>query len=142
MSDVRVVQRAPITGVLSIGFSRPPQYVSGIEKLVQIVTIELLTSPGRDINDPDAGGNLRSLIGANVSFDEEAEVFAEIRLMIKAAESNIKQRQQNTNRPSSEQLSRLDIIDVVPDEENAQLEVMLRVVSLDQQDTQAIVGLK
>jgi phage baseplate assembly protein W len=142
VSDVKMVQRDPNTGVLTIGISRPPEFVSGIDKLVQIVVLELLASPGRDINDPNAGSNLRSLIGANVAFDDEAEVYAEIKLMIKTAETNIKERQENTSRPSNEKLSKLDLLDIVPDEENSQLEIILRVVSLDQQDTQAIVGLK
>lgn len=140
--DVRIVTRDPVTGILAVGIPRPPQYISGIDLLVQIVVIELLTSPGRDINDPESGGNLRSLIGANVAFDDEAEVFAEVRIMISATEQNIKRKQRNVQRPASEKLSRLDLIDIVPDEENSQLEVILRIVSLDQQDTQAIVGLQ
>lgn len=140
--DVKVVRRDRNTGVLSIGFGRPPEYISGIDKLVQVVTIELLTSPGRDINDPSSGGNLRSLIGSNVAFDDEGEVFAEIRIMVSAAEANIIRKQRNAQRPANEKLARLELIDIVPDEQNAQLEVILRVVSLDQQDTEAIVGLR
>lgn len=142
MADIKIVHKDPNTGVLTIGIPRPPQFVSGIDLLVQIVTIELLTSPGRDIIDPDAGGNLRSLIGSNMAFDDEAEIFAEMRVMVSAAEENIKRKQRNSNRPASEQLGQLQLIDIVPDEENLQLEVILRVVSLDQQDTSAIVGLQ
>ena len=140
--DVKIVTKDPNTGVLSIGMSRPPQFVSGIDLLVQIVVIELLTSPGRDILDPLSGGNLRSLVGSNIAYDDEAEVFAEVRIMITSAERNIKRKQRTTQRPANEKLSSLDLIDIVPDEENLQLEVILRVVSLDQQDTEAIVGLQ
>ena len=140
--DIKIVTKDANTGVLSIGIPRPPKFVSGIDLLVQIVVIELLTSPGRDISDPQSGGNLRSLIGANLAFSDEAEVFAEVRIMISSAEQNIKRKQRTVQRPSSEKLSRLDLIDIVPDEENLQLEIILRVVSLDQQDTEAIVGLQ
>lgn len=142
MSDVKIVSRDPVTGVLSIGISRPPQFVSGIDLLVQIVTIELLHSPGRDITDPETGANLRSLIGANIAFDDEAEIFAEIKLMVQTAENNIKALQTSSSRPANEQLGRLELIDVVPDEENLQLEIIIRVISLDQQSTDAVVGLK
>jgi len=142
VADVQLVKRDPITGVLTIGMSRPPSYVSGINFLVQIVVLEILSSPGRDINDPGGGANLRSLVGANVAFDDESEVFAEVKMIIKTAETNIKERQNNANRPSNEQLAKLELLDIVPDEENLQLEIILRIVSMDQQDTQAIVGLK
>lgn len=142
MADVKVVTRNAETGVLEIGIPTPPQFVSGIDLLVQIVTIEFLASPGRDINEPDSGGNIRSLIGAPVAFDDEAEIYAEIKLMVQNSERNIKRLQQASSRPSNEKLSRLDLIDVVPDETNLSLEVIMRIVSMDQQDTEAIVGLK
>lgn len=142
MPDVRIVTRDSTTGVLSIGIPRPPQYIKGIELLVQIVTIELLSSPGRDINNPTYGGNLRSLIGSSIGYDDEAEIYAEIKMMVQTAEKNIRQMQQATSRSSNEKLSRLDLIDVVPDEENLQLEIIIRIISMDQQETEAIVGLK
>ena len=142
MSDLKIVYRDATTGVLSIGIRRPPEFVSGIDLLVQIVVIELLHSPGRDIVDPETGANLRSLIGANVAFDDEAEIFAEIKLMVQSAENNIKILQASSNRPANEQLAKLELVDVVPDEQNLQLEIIIRVTSLDQQSTDAIVGLK
>jgi phage baseplate assembly protein W len=140
--DIKVVTRDAATGVLSIGIPRPPQFVSGIDLLVQVVVIELMTSPGRDIIDPASGGNIRSLIGANVAFDDEGEIFAEVKMMVSTAEANIKRKQASVARPANEKLGRLELVDLVPDEVNAQLEVILRVVSLDQQDTEAIVGLQ
>lgn len=142
MSDIRIVSRDPDTGVLSIGISRPPQYVSGIDLVVQAVVLDLLASTGRDIVEPQAGGNLRSLIGSSVEFDDEAEIYAEIRLMVTNTERNIIQLQNTSSRPANEKLARLDLIDVVPDEQNSQVEIILRIVTLDQQDTEAIVGLK
>ena len=140
--DVKVVTRDPATGVLKVGISRPPQYVEGIDLLVQIVVIELLTSPGRNIVKPADGSNLRSLIGANVSFDDEGEVFTEVKMMISAAEKSIKRNQRGVQRPANEKLSRIELVDIVPDEENLQLEIILRVISLDQQTSEAIVGLQ
>ena len=140
--DIKVVQKDPVTDTLSIGIPRPPQYISGIDLLVQIIVIELLSSPGRDILNPGGGGNLRSLIGANVNFDDESEIFAEIAMMVSATERNIKQFQEAYGRPANEKLARLDLVDLVPDEENLQLEVILRATSMDQQTAEAIVGLK
>ena len=142
MADIKLVHRDKNTGVLTIGVTRPPEFISGIDLLVQVVVIELLHSPGRDIIEPQTGANLRSLIGANVAYDDESEIFAEIKLMVQAAESNIRTSQASSGRPANEQLAALDLLDVVPDEENLQLEVIIRVTSLDQQSTDAIVGLK
>lgn len=142
MADVRVVSQNRVTGVYSFGMSRPPQFVEGIDLLAQIIVIELMTTPGRNIVDPSAGGNLQSLIGSNVDFDEEAEIFTEIQMMVRAAEENIKDRQANSNRPANEKLGSLQLLDVVPDEDQAQLEIIIKIVSLDQQETEAIVGLK
>lgn len=140
MPDIKVVTRNEITGVLEIGISRPPQYISGIDLLVQIVVLELLHSPGRSIIDPESGGNLRSLIGSN--FDDEGEIYADVKMMINTVEKNIRAAQESTNRPSNEKLAKLVLMDIVPDEEQALLEIMLRVVSMDQQTSDAIVGLK
>lgn len=142
LMDIKVVNKDPNTGVLTIGMSDPPQYVSGIDLLVQIVTIELLTTPGRSITNPSSGGNLKSLVGSNVAFDDIGEIFAEVRMMVTAAEKNIMDQQVNSRRPANEKLARLDLVDLVPDEESMQLEVILNIVSLDQQSTQAAVGVK
>lgn len=140
--NIKVIQKDEATGVLSIGMSRPPQYVSGIDLLVQIVVMEFLSSPGRDILNPGGGGNVRSLLGTNVNFEDEAEIFTEISMMVSATESNIKTIQEAYNRPANEKLARLEMVDIVPDDETMQLEIILRVVSMDQQSTEAIVGLK
>lgn len=142
MSDIKIVYRDENTGVLTIGIPRPPEYVEGIEKLVQIVVIELLTSSGRDIIDPNDGGNLRSLIGTNINYDDESEIFTEIKMLVSLAETNIKKRQVSVARKSNEQLASLTLTDVVPNEDQGLLEIFIRVQSMDQQSTQAIVGLR
>ena len=63
-------------------------------------------------------------------------------MMISATEANIKRKQEAYGRPANEKLAKLELVDLVPDEENLQLEVILRAVSMDQQTTEAIVGLK
>ena len=63
-------------------------------------------------------------------------------MMVSATERNIKQFQEAYGRPANEKLARLDLVDLVPDEENLQLEVILRATSMDQQTAEAIVGLK
>jgi len=140
--DIKVVHKDPNTGVLSIGIADPPEFVSGIDKLVQIVAIELMTSPGRNISNPSAGGNIRSLVGSNVAFDDIGEIFAEIRMMVSSSEKNIVDFQGNGNRPSSEKLARLELLDIVPDEENMQLEIIIQIISMDQQTAQAVIGVR
>ncbi len=142
MSDIKIVYRNKVTGILTIGMPRHAEFVTGVSKLVQIVVLELLTSPGRDIIDPNDGGNLRSLIGSNINYDDESEVFTEIKMLIFTAEENIKKRQISASRPANEQLASLTLLDVVPNEDEALLEISIQVTSLDQQQKQAIVGLR
>jgi len=140
--DIKVVYKDPETGVLRIGIADPPEFVSGIDKLVQIVAIELMTSPGRNISNPSSGGNVRSLVGSNIAFDDVGEIFAEIRMMVSSSEKNIIDFQGGGNRPSSEKIARLELLDIIPDEENMQLEIVIQIISMDQQTAQAIIGVK
>ena len=118
---------------------RPPEFVSGIDKLVQIVALELLNSGGRSIFRPGAGGGLRVLLGTNVDYEDPTELFADVRLTISQVEQNIKTAQVTTLRPPSERLAALQIVDLVPDLQDLTVTVLLGVVSEDQQLGQAQV---
>ena len=127
------------SGALELGLAIPPEFVEGIDKLVQIVTLVLLTNPGRSIFTPSKGGGIRSLIGSNIDPDDPGELFADIRLMIERTRDFIFQTQVNTTRPSSERLKDLQLVDIVLNEDSDQVEVLLGVINEEQDVGQALV---
>lgn len=137
-ADVKVLTRAA-DGTLSLGLSRPPEFVEGIDKLVQIVTLVLLTNPGRSIFGPGKGGGIRSLIGTNINPEEPEELFADIRLMIDRTRDYIFQTQVNTTRPPSERLKDLQLVDIVLNEDSDQAELLIAVINDEQDVGQALV---
>lgn len=137
--DLRVLIQDPTTGALTLGLSRPPQYVSGIDKLVQIVVLELLNNGGRSIFSPGSGGGLRALLGTNIDYDDVSELFSDVQVTLSRVEENIKQAQVSTSRPPSERLSQLQIVDIIPDESNLAVDVYLGVVNEEGDLAQAVV---
>lgn len=137
-ADLKVLKLQP-DGSLVLGISRPPEYVEGIDKLVQIVTLVLLTNPGRSIFTPGKGGGIRTLIGSNIDPEEPEELFADIRLMIDRTRSYILQTQVNTKRPPSERLRDLQLVDIVLNDDSDQVEIILGVINEEQDVAQAVV---
>ena len=138
--DLKILSRDPSTGALTLGLPRPPEYVSGIDKLVQIVALELLNNGGRSIFSPGSGGGLRALLGINTDYDDPSELFSDVRVAVSQVEQNIRTAQVTTTRPPSERLAQLQIVDIVPDESSLAVQVFLGVVNEEQSLAQAVVA--
>jgi hypothetical protein len=139
MPDLKVLTRDPVTGRLTPGVPRPPQYVSGIDLLVQIVAILYLNNGGRSIFEPGRAGGLRTFIGLNYDPDDPAELFADLRLMTSRIEQMIKEEQEKTRRKASERLLSLQLLDIIPDDVNPEIEIIVQVVNEEQRTSQAVV---
>lgn len=130
------------SGVLVPGLPRPPERLVGIDKLVQIVALTFLTNGGRSIAYPGRAGGVRACVGqTNLDPEDPSELFADMRIIVSQVERTIKEEQVRTNRPSSERLQSLQLIDVVPDEETDSVDISVAVVNEDQQQSQAVVAL-
>lgn len=140
MPDIKVLYRDDATGALSVGMARPPESISGIDLLVQNVTLLFLNNGGRSIFQPGRVGGLRDLIGINVDPDDPSELFADIQLMASRIEQTIKQEQTQANRPASERLQSLQLVDIVPSDDNTSVEIIVAVVNEEQQVAQAVVA--
>ena len=140
-ADLKVLTRT-LDGTLVLGVPRPPEFVEGIDKLVQIVTLVLLTNPGRSIFEPGKGGGIRSLIGSNIDPDQPEELFADVRLMIERTRDFVQQTQVNTGRPPSERLKDLQLVDIVLNEDSDQVEILLGVINEEQDVGQALVPIQ
>jgi len=141
MPDLKLLIADPTTGRLKVGMPRPPQEVEGVDLLVQIVVLLYLNNGGRSIFCPGRSGGLRGYIGANYDVDDPAEIFADMRLMTSRVEQMIKEEQVLTNRPPSERLLGLRVIDIIPDETQLEIELQIQVINEEQQTAQAVVTL-
>jgi len=139
MPDIKVLKQDPLTGRLTIGMSRPPQQVSGIDLLVQIVALLFMTNGGRSIVSPGRTGGLRQLIGTNFDPSDPSELLADVRTMVNMVEQQIKEEQTNTSRPPSERLQALQLIDLVPDPDQPVIEVIVAVINEEHDQSQAVV---
>lgn len=139
--DLKVLTADPVTGALSLGLPRPPQYVSGIDKLVQIVALELLNNGGRSIANPSKGGGMRALFGSNIDPDDPSELMTDVQITVSRVEQNIKDGQVNTKRPPSELLTQLQILDIIPDESNLEVRVAIAVINEERRVGQATVAM-
>ena len=139
MANLKLLVRDPATGRLKLGMPRPPEFVQGIELLVQLVAILFLTNGGRSITNPGWAGGMRALLGTNYDISDPSELMADIKLIVSRVEELIKQDQVRTRRPPSEMLQALQLIDLVPDPVNPEIEVIVAVVNQEQQQAQAVV---
>jgi hypothetical protein len=139
MPDLKALTRDPVTGRLTPGIPRPPEYVEGIDLLVQIVTLLYLNNGGRSIFEPGRAGGLRTFIGLNYDPEDPAELFADLRLMTSRIEQMIKEEQEKTRRKPSERLLSLQLLDIIPDDVNPEIEIIVQVVNEEQRTSQAVV---
>ncbi len=139
MANLKVLLRDPATGRLRLGLPRPPVLISGIDLLVQIVVLLFMNNGGRSIVSPGRAGGIRALLGSNIDPNDPAELFADVRLIVSRVEQLIKEEQVRTRRPPSERLQALRLIDIVPDPQNPEIEIIVSVVNEEQQQSQAVV---
>ena len=139
MPNLNILSVDAGTGLLKLGLATPSDEIEGIELLVQIVTILYLTDGGRSITFPDRVGGLRQFLGNNVNPDDPSELMADIRMMTTQIEQQIKQEQTSTGRPPSERLQALQLIDIIPNEADASIEIIVSVMNEEQQTEQAVV---
>ena len=133
MSDLRIISRDPVTGVVSLGLPDPPEFISGIDKLVQTVSLTLLNNGRRSIFSAGRTGGIRQLLGNNFDEEDPSEIFADIRLSVSQTEDIILKEQGQTSRPPSEMLQTLQLIDVFMDDETREVNVIIGVVNEEQQ---------
>lgn len=139
MPDLKLLSRDDATGRLRPALSRPPETVEGVDLLVQIVALTYLTNPGRSIVFPNRGGGLRRFIGSNFDVTDPSELFADLRLLTSQVEQVIKQEQEQTARLPSERLASLQLIDIIPVEDQLEVDMIVQIIAEDQQQTRATV---
>jgi phage baseplate assembly protein W len=118
--DGRVILRPPET----------PVKISGKDKLIQIVLLALLTNPGRNVNYPERGSGLPSLIGTNIDPSDPTELLSDVSERIEKIRDEILDAQSTLkNETPSERLRDLILLNVDVGEQIDDVFVKFRVVS-------------
>jgi len=115
--------------------------VTGKEVLVQLVYVELLKSPGRDIQVPTDGGGIYSMTrGYNVDVNNIPEIYADITSRVRIVEKQILTDQMNKGLALDEMLQKLNIKSVMETPGNPTgYYVQLEIISADEDISSPIV---
>jgi hypothetical protein len=113
--DLQVITFDPVTGLASYGITYPPRIITGLDKCVQIVVLELLRDPGRNVFSPNEGVGLRADIGSyNYTYDGD-----ELKLLavqsVQDAQTEILSRQTPTQGTPNDRLKSLTLLNFAYD---------------------------
>lgn len=125
--DVKVVFVDPVTRRVSLKVSSMP--VSGIDLLVQIVVLSLLTVPGQDILDPNDGAGIPEMIGMNIDATDSTEVLAEVARRVRKAQTEIINAQTGLDLLPEEKLRELFVAGLEPGQQIDEVLVTIRIIN-------------
>jgi len=126
--DIRVVIPNEFDFLRPTSTDRPLP-VTGLDKLIQIVTKAILTNPGRDIFSPEYGAGLREVLPNRAHQATESGAVADATIAILRIESDIKRFQQEEGNTPEERLSSLSLQTLEFDAQNTQWLVEVTLVS-------------
>ncbi len=106
-----------------------PPILTGLNKLTQITLVTILTDPGSDKFD-DFGGGLFQLLGLPVNPDDLTDIRSTVSVVISDSEEQILAEQDDDSLPSSERLTRIELLDVRLSPE-FELEVDISIINED-----------
>lgn len=125
--DIQLVAIDPLTKMASLKVS--PKTVKGLTKLIQIVVLSLLNTPGKDILDPERGGGIPEMIGMNIDPGDLSEVLSEVTRRVKKSEAEIIKDQIGLELPADERLREIKIANVGHGTLSTEVLVRIRVVN-------------
>lgn len=125
--DIQIVSVDPTTGQITIGIV--PRIVTGYQKLIQIVVLSLLNSPGKDILNPGDGGGLLAIIGTNIDSVDGTQVLAQLNQAVKKTESEIIGYQTGLSAPLEELLKELQVISLAQGLDEDEVLLTIRIIN-------------
>lgn len=114
MDDLKVINVDPITRVVTLAIPNPPEYVSGLMKLVQIVVLALLNSPASNATYYEDGSGLPQLIGQyNMSSSDPSDILSDISERVEKVKEEIISHQTSlTGEDPSERLTDFSAVNI------------------------------
>lgn len=125
--DISLLQIDESTRRVTLQMS--PKPVTGLTKLMQIVVLSLLNSPGRDILNPEKGAGIPDMIGMNFDPTDLSDILGEITRRVRKSEEEILQDQVGLNPPANEKLREIKIISVSPGEALDEVAARIRIIN-------------
>jgi phage baseplate assembly protein W len=125
--DIQLIQIDQYTRRVSLKLS--PKSVKGLTKLVQIVVLSLLNTPGKDILDPERGSGIPSMIGMNLDPNDLNEVLSEVSRRVRVTELEITKDQIGKELSSDEKLKEVKIMSVAPGTNLGDVFIKIRVIN-------------
>jgi hypothetical protein len=126
--DLRVVVPNEF-GFLRATSTNTPLKASLLDKLVQLVAMELLSTPGRDIFNLSAGAGLRQALPVSANQKTETGAFSDVSIALMRVSENIKARQDEEEDDPAGRLSSLQLVTIEFDEQNTKWEVIVRLTT-------------
>lgn len=108
MNDLTCIYIDPITSKASLRLASKP--VTGINKLIQLVILTLMTSPGSDLLDNKDGAGMLDLPSMNIDPNDLSELYAEVSRKVSLAQAEILKYQIGMDVSAEEKLKSISII--------------------------------
>lgn len=125
--DFSITTADPVTGIVTVGIPTVPKILTGLNKLVQWVTLNFLKDPGRDVITPNAGAGFRAMIGQyNYTFGGN-EIQARVILTVKQQQAAIIAQQAAAPGDPNEMLQSLTVENMAFDQNTGDLVVSITV---------------
>jgi hypothetical protein len=125
--DIQVITADPVTGRITFGLV--PRILTGMPKLIQIVVLSLLNSPGKDILKPADGGGILNLVGSNISSTDSTMILAELNRAVKKSQTEIINYQTGLGAPAEESLKELQVLSLTEGENIDEVLLSIRIIN-------------
>jgi len=135
--DIQVISVDPTTGRVSFGLV--PQILTGYQKLVQIVVLSLLNTPGKDILNPADGGGILSMIGTNIESVNATDVLAELNMAVSKTQTEVINYQTGITATPDELLSSLQVISLTEGQSIDEVLLTLRIINQAGRSTDVVL---
>ena len=135
--DIQLISIDPLTRVVS--FKMSTKKVTGIMKLVQMVVLSLMNTPGKDYLDPSMGGGIPSMVGMNIDPNNMAEVLGEVTRRVKTTSAEVMTAQIGRVIPSDEKLKELRLVSVAPGANIGEVAARIRIINELGQQAEAVI---
>lgn len=128
--DIGLLRLNNTTGEITFEIGNNPPLVKGINKLVQLVLITMLTSPRSDKFD-NYGGGLVDLLSKPMNPNNPSQIKGDISVIVGSTQNQLISEQTDPNIPSEERLKQIDLVNVTINRDALEVEMLIRIVSED-----------
>jgi hypothetical protein len=125
--DIQIVNVDPNTGRVSLRIV--PRIITGYQKLIQIVVLSLLNTPGKDILNPTDGGGLLSIVGTNIDSTDSTQILAQLNQAVKKTEREIIGHQTGLSASPEELLKELQVLSLTTGAEIDEVLLTVRIIN-------------